>query len=372
MIHDFGDSDDDWEYTPKPMSDNEFDANMDYLKSHPLFMKQLPQDQAGNEGINALQNLMYDKEDPRKIAYHMNEKGKEYVGKGAHKYYQREALKAFDDALLQEFEDDDLRAKIHSNRSLVNYKLKNFGRAIEDARAAIKYDPKWIKPYFRAAQGYFTLEKYEECVKICDEGLVLDPKCKEIIDIKKDADEKLEKLKAKVAKVGEVKNEKFKKLVEEYVARGYILGKNRVHEIPDAYKTDPYPDSENELRFSVILTYIEFNQIDFIQDVSENDLLTDHLKEIFKEKLPWDDKGFYEYKDLAIFVELNSVEPMFKSQNHTNFERGFLRIGRRKRFSDIFRINGYVMPFVLELYVLSKASPFFDKFMKDFDIVRNV
>jgi len=66
------------------------------------------------------------------------------------------------------------------------------------------------------------------------------------------------------------------------------------------------------------------------------------------------------------------VEPMFKSPHHTNYERGFLRIGRKKSFADIFRINGYVMPFVLELYVLSKASPFFDKFMKEFDIIQTV
>ena len=62
---------------------------------------------------------------------------------------------------------------------------------------------------------------------------------------------------------------------------------------------------------------------------------------------------------------------MFKSPNHSNYEKGFLRIGRKKQLSEILKINGYVMPFILEIHVLSKASPFFDKFMKDFDIVRN-
>ena len=71
MIHDFGDSEDDWEYTPKPMSDGEFDDNMDYLKSHPLFMKKLPENHEQNQGITALQNLVYD-EEPEKVAYHLN------------------------------------------------------------------------------------------------------------------------------------------------------------------------------------------------------------------------------------------------------------------------------------------------------------
>lgn len=30
------------------------------------------------------------------------------------------------------------------------------------------------------------------------------------------------------------------------------------------------------------------------------------------------------------------------------------------------------MPYVFEIHVLSKASPFFDKFMKDFEIVKDV
>lgn len=123
-------------------------------------------------------------------------------------------MKAWDDALLQDFDDNDLKAKIHSNRSLVNYKLSkycdktslivtgNYGRAAEDAKAAIRYDPKFIKPYFRGAQAYLILEKYEECVKICEEGLAVDPKCKEIEKVKAEAEEKLAKLRAKVSKLG--------------------------------------------------------------------------------------------------------------------------------------------------------------------------
>lgn len=44
-----------------------------------------------------------------------------------------------------------------------------------------------------------------------------------------------------------------------------MLGKNRVHEVPESYQIDPWIDIDNQLKFSVILTYIEFNQIDFIQ-----------------------------------------------------------------------------------------------------------
>jgi hypothetical protein len=36
--------------------------------------------------------------------------------------------------------------------------------------------------------------------------------------------------------------------------------------------------------------------------------LEDHLKEVFKDKLPWDEKGYYKYDDLAAFVEVIAIE----------------------------------------------------------------
>ncbi len=65
------DSDDDWEYTPKPMSDKDFEENMEYFKNHPMFMKQLPADLSKNEHITAIQNLIYD-DDPLSIAKALN------------------------------------------------------------------------------------------------------------------------------------------------------------------------------------------------------------------------------------------------------------------------------------------------------------
>jgi len=65
------DDDDDWEYTPKGISDEDFNENVDYLKNHPLFMKELPKDFDKNKDITALQNLIYD-EEPVKIAKHLN------------------------------------------------------------------------------------------------------------------------------------------------------------------------------------------------------------------------------------------------------------------------------------------------------------
>lgn len=44
--------------------------------------------------------------------------------------------------------------------------IGNYGRAIEDSKAAMKYTPKNVKPYFRCASAYMALEKYEEAIKV--------------------------------------------------------------------------------------------------------------------------------------------------------------------------------------------------------------
>ena len=69
----FGEEDDDWEYVPKGLTENQFEENLDYLKNHPLFMKELPKDLDKNQDLEGLHNLLYD-EEPIKIAQHMNVK----------------------------------------------------------------------------------------------------------------------------------------------------------------------------------------------------------------------------------------------------------------------------------------------------------
>ena len=52
-----------------------------------------------------------------------------------------------------------------------NNVIENYGRVIEDSVEAMRLNPTFIKPYFRCAQAYLTLEKYEECIKMADKGL---------------------------------------------------------------------------------------------------------------------------------------------------------------------------------------------------------
>lgn len=71
MNQNLDDSYDDWEYTPKGISNEDFEENLEFMKNHPLFMKDLPKDYEKNEDVVALQNLIYD-EEPVQIARNLN------------------------------------------------------------------------------------------------------------------------------------------------------------------------------------------------------------------------------------------------------------------------------------------------------------
>ena len=57
----------------------------------------------------------------------------------------------------------------------------------------------------------------------------------------------------------------YAELIKSFKEKGYVLGKNRIHEIPKAYERDPFLDSNGVLNFVTIIAYLEFGQIDIIQ-----------------------------------------------------------------------------------------------------------
>lgn len=66
------DSDDSFEYEyHKGMPEKEFEENLEYLKKHPLFIKEIPENIEENPDVKALQNLLYNDE-PINIARHFN------------------------------------------------------------------------------------------------------------------------------------------------------------------------------------------------------------------------------------------------------------------------------------------------------------
>eukprot|EP00331_Platyophrya_macrostoma_P005015 CAMPEP_0176419550 /NCGR_PEP_ID=MMETSP0127-20121128/8111_1 /TAXON_ID=938130 /ORGANISM="Platyophrya macrostoma, Strain WH" /LENGTH=385 /DNA_ID=CAMNT_0017800043 /DNA_START=13 /DNA_END=1170 /DNA_ORIENTATION=- len=363
------DSDDSFEYEyHKGLPEKEFEENLEYLKNHPLFLKEIPENIQDNPGVVALQNLIYNDE-PIKIARHFNTKGGEFIKQGLNNYTMKEAMKCYDEGIAQDFTDGELRGKLHCNRAFLHLKNKNYGKALQDVKLCVASDPKNIKGYYRGATAYFALDKLKEALEYCDKGLEIDPESKEFIQLKDQIWASIKKKEEKVEKEKALEKTAFGKVIRYFREKGYVLGK-RIHEIPDAYKLDPYLDEEKHLHFSVCVSYPEFSQMDFIKDAKDSDIIKDHLKEILKSGLPWDEKGHYNMKSIEVYLEMNTTAPLHSSDNHTNFQQAYLRISRKNTFEQVLKLNGYVMPHLIDLIIISRESDFYKKFKEDNEFIK--
>jgi len=62
---------DDWNYVPKGMTDQEVEENIKYFRNHPLFMSEQPEDISQNVEFQALQNLAFS-DTPENVARNCN------------------------------------------------------------------------------------------------------------------------------------------------------------------------------------------------------------------------------------------------------------------------------------------------------------
>lgn len=74
------------------MTPQECEETTNYLKNHPLFMKEIPTNIEDYPDLLALQNLFHD-DTPENLARSHKEKGNEHFKKGAgKKYFIRQAI----------------------------------------------------------------------------------------------------------------------------------------------------------------------------------------------------------------------------------------------------------------------------------------
>ncbi|GFE53393.1 tetratricopeptide repeat-containing protein, putative [Babesia ovis] len=132
---------------------------------HPLFMEEIPHDIAGNEDLEALQQLLAEGETRESIAEKYKEVGNEYVQQGA--YFYEAAISSYTKGIEAQAKDEKLNAHLYLNRALVHLKKKDFVKCIDDCRQSIARDDKNVKAYYRAAMASFELELYKKALSFC-------------------------------------------------------------------------------------------------------------------------------------------------------------------------------------------------------------
>lgn len=150
------------------------------------------------------------------------------------RFFLKKCLAVYADALAQEAQCFETRAKILSNRALLHLWVKNYRRCVEDCLEAMQLDPKFIRPYARAAEALLGSGNYEKCIQIADKGLQVEF-LKELKDIRDEAIKKYDveqlKLKAKQSKKKEADYELITKCVENKI----ILGNPSDFPLPQIY-----------------------------------------------------------------------------------------------------------------------------------------
>jgi len=363
----FDEVDDGIEYKlDRPLTQEEWEDNIEYLKNHPLFMKDVKsEDLINNEAIQALQHIAYD-DTPENIAQHCNDTGNKILKHKTGRYYIAEALKAYDDGIDQNCNDDEINSKLYSNRALVNIKLRNYRSVIEDCDISIKLNPTFVKPRYRKAFAHYRLDKFDECIKICDAAIQISPKTEDLHILRKAALEKIAAIEAKNKKKEDEVDKVNKALYRACKLKGIVLGQKRV-EIPLAYNQLLWVDKENQVHTPIVVYYPEFQQMDLIEDAREGDRLVDHLYKLFENGLPWDTQNHYRnFKDIHAFIEINTGKPLYalkRTKNHD--ESGFKKLRVEDTVGSTLKNPDYIVPMVLEVYIMSERSHFFDIFKQN-------
>lgn len=115
--------------------------------------------------------------------------------------------------------------------------------------------------------------------------------------------------------------------------------------------------------FPLVFIYPEFGQFDYVEKTEGDETLMGAFLEIFEAGLPWDDKGFYtDVNKLVFAIKLNSSTSTMKKPENWNKKDDFVFIGQDTTLLKTIQTNGYVVPSIPEIYVLSGASPFFKLF----------
>ena len=73
----------------------------------------------------------------------------------------KDAYGKYTQAINLKPKNQTLLAKLHCNRSMINLRYKNFGKVIEDCKQSIKFDPTYIKAYYRMAKAFINLKKFK-------------------------------------------------------------------------------------------------------------------------------------------------------------------------------------------------------------------
>lgn len=292
------------------------------MEKHPIFMsKPLEEGEELPPMVEALQQLKYDPEfnSPIELAMSYKEDGNQNFKRKKYRW----AVESYTNALDSKCEDKELNAVLYTNRAIAQFCIGSYRKALKDSTEAKALNPKHLKAFYRGALCCFELREYDNCICWCDEGLQVQSEYKELMDLRKKAEEQktkvelLEKEAAAKALKEKLEVECINKAVRERGIRfeGKGLTAQSLEPVyPEADCSKVYLTSEGVLVWPVLLLYPEFGFSDYIQAFDEHACFYDHLVAMFSEHPPWDTNREYIPGNLQVYFtdSENALVPVDK------------------------------------------------------------
>ncbi|XP_043941433.1 tetratricopeptide repeat protein 4 [Protopterus annectens] len=346
------------------------------IEKIPMFMKKVPTeiDPEKNPDLACLQAMIYDEDRPPE------DQAKTYKDDGNYYFKEKkykQAVASYTEGLKKKCSNQEVNAILYTNRAAAQFHLGNHRSALNDVIVARKLKPDHLKAFVRGVLCHIELKNFSEAVQWCDNGLKIDPKEKQLLELRTKAD-KLKRAKERDARKARLKEKK--QLSEKEVLLRAIKDKKIKIFNPHCGSSDEdeedrelkhlselslagldseiavsstvFLNENGNLVWPVLILYPEYGQTDFISAFNEESRFIDHLHVMFGQELPpWDIDHKYLPTELELYFEDVEREEMYQiNAGHT-----LLQVLQHKRY---FVRNG-----TPSFIVLVRSSPFLKQYL---------
>lgn len=289
----------------KPYTDGwkpeQWDKEMD---KHPFFMKEVPESgEISSPLVEGLQQLKYSPEEntPEELALAYKEDGN--FNFNCKQY--RKAIISYTEGLKLNFNNPHLKAQLYNNRAAAHMFLENYRSCYNDCKLAVEQMPDYMKAKKRLAQACIGLNRFDECIEICD-SLLLTSNDNDVLKYKQEAlkgkkiVERNRRKKQAMQKVEASEDNKLKQMIEE---RGIKFYSEPFWKKPESEVPHKVHFEDNNLIWPVALLYPEYKTSDIIENFHEDSTFEEQLSEVFDEFPEWDAEHKYSVESIIIHYE---------------------------------------------------------------------
>ncbi|XP_078264504.1 tetratricopeptide repeat protein 4 [Rhinoraja longicauda] len=302
----------------------------------PIFMKKAPEDldPVEHPELACIQSMLYDEDlPPEELAKTYKNEGNQYFKEKNYKM----AVVSYTEGLKRKCTDTELTVILYTNRAAAQFYLGNNRSALNDVIAARKLKPNHLKAIIRGVLCHIELKDYSSAMSWCDEGLQIEPKEKQLLELRAKAhkQKRVEERNLRKAKLSDKKEwmqaEALLKAIQERKIK--LFEPPELHSQTSDDENDGkdnsivrtlfngvnaenshvvHLDENGSLHWPVLFLYPEYEQMDFISAFHEDTQFIDHLSVMFGEQLPpWDTEKKYKPDNLKLYFEDEQMGDLF-------------------------------------------------------------